>query len=520
MTGVVLRADARSIPLPDESVDLVVTSPPYFALRSYRDGDEHYEGQIGSEATPADFLDALWTCTAEWWRVLKPAGSLWVNLGDKYAGSGGHNNGGISSKSTLSGNGHKGGVGKAGENKIKRTPRADGGGEERRATQRDAARRNAPDSYNKATIGGARDKSLMGLPWRYANGCVDGLAAPCASCGHVGRHDRYLAFVGRVGCRGCHCIDHRPQSWILRAEVVWSKPNGLPESVTDRVRRSHEQWFHLVKQPRYFAAVDEVREPHAPKTLTHRGGGKAWGNGENPDNNSADAGARTPNPLGKLPGSVWTVASEPLVVRDEVKARLDLPDHFAAFPTEWPRRIILGWSPSGICTACGEGRRPVVDKDQERYRDAGSTGRPKSQDLGGSRGTGRNGVGYPQTRETATITGYACACTPVVEIEEPVGLPPGIEHADDYDGPAESVRRKRVYDLTGWTPPPTRPAVVLDPFGGTGTVAMVAKVLGRVGISVDLSGDYCRLARWRIEESGHAAKAASRTDAERQGVLV
>ena len=84
MTGL-LRADAVALPRADDSVDLVVTSPPYFALRSYQDDGEHYDGQIGSEATPAEFLDALWAVTRECVRVLKPSGSLWVNLGDKYA---------------------------------------------------------------------------------------------------------------------------------------------------------------------------------------------------------------------------------------------------------------------------------------------------------------------------------------------------------------------------------------------------------------------------------------------------
>jgi hypothetical protein len=76
--------------------------------------------------------------------------------------------------------------------------------------------------------------------------------------------------------------------------------------------------------------------------------------------------------------------------------------------------------------------------------------------------------------------------------------------------------------VTGYTcacPEPTaetKPAVVLDPFGGTGTVAMVARVLGRIGISVDLSQDYCRLARWRVFDSGHAKKAVSKTWKDRQ----
>ena len=164
----VIRHDARTLPFDDGTVDLIVTSPPYFALRSYRDDDGHYDGQIGSEATPTDFLDALDECMVEWRRVLKPSGSVWINLGDKYAGSGGHNNAGV------------------------------GADPER-----------GPSSYNKEAAG-IRAKSLMGLPWRFAIRQIDA-------------------------------------GWILRAEVVWSKPNSLPESVTDRVRRSHEQWFHFVR---------------------------------------------------------------------------------------------------------------------------------------------------------------------------------------------------------------------------------------------------------------------------------
>lgn len=91
-----------------------------------------------------------------------------------------------------------------------------------------------------------------------------------------------------------------------------------------------------------------------------------------------------------------------------------------------------------------------------------------------------------------------------------------------FDDPRQWPERepKRTYHFDQWVPAPTTPAVVLDPFGGTGTTAMVAKALGRIGISVDLSADYCRLARWRIDHSGHATKALKRTDAERQGSLL
>lgn len=96
MTGSarIVRGDALALPLGDSTVDLVVTSPPYFGLRSYQDGGEHYAGQIGDEPTPAEFVDALIAATREMVRVLKPSGSIWVNLGDKYAGVGGPNQSG------------------------------------------------------------------------------------------------------------------------------------------------------------------------------------------------------------------------------------------------------------------------------------------------------------------------------------------------------------------------------------------------------------------------------------------
>ena len=404
-----VRADAISIPLRDESVDLVVTSPPYFSLRSYTDHGEHYDGQIGSEPTPQDFLEALWAVTRECRRVLKPSGSMWVNLGDKYAGSAGWCNSEASAASSkLKGN----------------------------------QQRTNAHAKPKPPITDIRPKSLMGLPWRYAIGCIDDL------------------------------------DLILRAEVIWSKPNGLPESVTDRVRRSHEQWFHLTKEPRYFAAVDEVREAHATE------GGKSYAdrlrdgqvNTKAKGNRGLDAGSVgmpsfARSPLGKLPGSVWTIPSEPLKVPDWLGV-----DHFAAFPQEWPRRIILGWSPSGICTACGQGRRPVVDVEYQTVGRRKSNVRVTGLEADGTYGKGRpGGADAPRgdANRLTTITGYACDCpTPTA---------------------------------------PTRPAVVLDPFGGTGTTAMVARALGRFGVSMDLSRDYLRLAQWRVFESGHWMKTVTRT---------
>lgn len=385
MTGTarVIRGNALALPLDDASVDLVVTSPPYFGLRSYQDGGEHYDGQIGDEATPAEFVDALLAATREMVRVVKPSGSIWVNLGDKYASS--TTPGPQSQSTTMTGGRHKG----------------------------------VENVEPRRLHSGAPTKSLIGVPWRYALRCIDDLGL------------------------------------ILRAEVIWSKPNGLPESVTDRVRRSHETWFHFTREPRYFSAVDEVREEHVtdPRTIA-----RLQVRHSNPDGHytaSTNHGGHMtgePHALGKLPGSVWTIPTQPLRVPDHLGV-----DHFAAFPMEWPRRIIRGWSPAGICVECGEGRRPVSESH--------ITG-----DRGGRQFNPASGnVGVLGKEREYQITGYACACP------EPTA--------------------------------PTTPATVLDPFGGTGTTALVARAWGRHGISVDMSADYCRLAEWRVNDPGELARA-------------
>jgi DNA modification methylase len=397
VSAAVIRADARSLPLPDGSVDLICTSPPYFGLRSYTDGGEHYAGQIGSEATPAQYVAALLECTREWVRVLKPSGSMFINLGDSY-----HSGKGAPGRTT--------------------TDPKNAGRNARRTTR-------SPLDYGLDLP----RKTLVGLPWRYALACMDDLGL------------------------------------ILRAEIIWAKPNGLPESVTDRVRRSHEQVFHFTRQPRYYSAVDEVREP-----ALH----PIWSRPNRNDMPSADArgvsatsalrNVYTPNPLGKLPGSVWEIPSQPLTV----PARLGV-DHFAAWPMELPRRVIAGWSPPGICTACGEGRRPVVHRDPIDPRHLASNARQDSRPRLEVRGVSassilRTGLQSGQSPAT-TITGYACAC------------------------PQPDA--------------PTRPAIVADPFGGTGTTALVADALGRDGLSFDRSADYGRLAKWRTTDPGERAKA-------------
>jgi DNA modification methylase len=413
MTALVVRADARHLPLPDESVDLVVTSPPFLNLRSYTDGGRHYDGQIGV-GTRDQFLAELWAVTAECARVLKRSGSMFIELGDSYT-----------------------------------------------------------------------DKSLNLTPERYHIGCVD-----------------------RLGL-------------LARAEIVWSRPNGLPESVTDRVRRSHSSWVHLTKAPRYYAAVDEIREAYEPDSARRKtlyggnpgrdglAGLRATGVAQHGSNgvSAMGVGGSAMNPLGKLPGSVWTIPTEPL----RVPNHLDI-DHFAAFPTGLPRRLILGWSPPGICLGCGQGRRPVVARTPMQWRPSPTL-------------HGRNAPGTARQTASGTmlaaaesrILGYFCTCTPYTNHPGTGGRARDGQrfaaetgrdaHPHGGVGVLPRTGPWREYHLDRWTPPPTRPAVVLDPFGGTGTTALCASVLGRIGDSEDLSQDYARLARWRTRDPGERARA-------------
>ncbi|MER5622480.1 DNA methyltransferase [Streptosporangium sp. NPDC002544] len=376
--AIVLRGDARQLPLPDASVDLIVTSPPYWSLRDYRDGEASLAGQIGNEPTPQEYIAALLDCTAEWARVLKPEGSIFVNLGDKYA------------------------------NRTRGAWRGSSDGHTWRA---DSPRYIRPKDFP--------EKSLLLLPERYRIGAVDQLGL------------------------------------IARAVIIWDKPNGLPESVTDRVRRSHEDWVHLTKLPRYYSAIDEIRNPVSDYTR------KPGARRSTPPGQRRRAMADTVNPLGSLPSSVWEIPTEPF----KVPAALGV-DHFAAFPTAWPRRIIRGWSPTGICTECGEGRRPVSAVTAIDDRPGRVQGRAHDALVGAHGSDGRAGS---RRSRVSTVTGYACACP------EPTA--------------------------------PTRPAVVLDPFGGTGTTALVASTLGRRGVTVDRSAAYCRIATWRTTNRGERARA-------------
>lgn len=288
MTNVIIQGDARHIPLADESVHCVVTSPPYFGLRDYGVG-----GQIGLEPTPQAYVNEMVAVFREVWRVLRNDGTCWVNLGDSYAsGKGSCYN--------------------------------PGGGASSLGKSRKQAGVHPLNRGNKSALAlsNLKPKDLIGIPWRVA-----------------------LAL--------------QADGWYLRSDIVWAKPNPMPESVKDRPTRSHEYVFLLAKSERYFFDQEAVREPanltgKGNATVFRHGGkythGRSFQNHEEapqsiPGNTLDVSGTRNLR-------SVWTITPKPFK-----------GSHFATFPPELVERCIKGGCPAYgtvLDPFAGAGTTPLV----------------------------------------------------------------------------------------------------------------------------------------------------------------
>lgn len=284
MTWRIIEGDCRAelSRLPDGSAHCCVTSPPYWGLRDYGHPD-----QIGLEKTPEEYTGKLVAVFREVRRVLRDDGTLWLNLGDSYAGS--SQTGGTDVSGLL-------GYGNAGT--------------------RDPITTHAP---RRLTPKNLKPKDLVGIPWR-------------------------VAFALQA------------DGWYLRSDIIWAKPNPMPESVTDRPTKAHEYVFLLSKSPRYYFDQDAVRE---------KGSGLAWNSAtkHHPENEAirqsvgtAQSGGtgrrRDLEQTGRNIRSVWTVTTQPF------------PDaHFAVYPPELIEPCIkAGCSEGGtvLDPFCGSGTTGVV----------------------------------------------------------------------------------------------------------------------------------------------------------------
>lgn len=268
--------------LPNNSIDCCVTSPPYFGLRDYGN-----ENQIGLEETPEEFVSKLVDVFSEVKRVLKPEGTLWLNLGDSYNGSGGQGtNPNIMSKEAAECRG-----GKA----IK--------------------------------INSIKPKDLIGIPWM-------------------------VAFALRAN------------GWYLRQDIIWHKPNPMPESVNDRCTKSHEYIFLLSKSQRYFYDADAIKYPVLEESISRVKTGWA-GNEKRGYANGKQ------NNLSKFYGSQkaieMTMANKRSVWSVNTKSYTEA--HFATFPQELIVDCIKAGCPKGgivLDPFMGAGTTGLVAKKLER----------------------------------------------------------------------------------------------------------------------------------------------------------
>jgi DNA modification methylase len=236
-----------------------VTSPPYYGLRDYG-----HDGQIGLEETPEDYINAMVEVFRCVWDVLEDNGTLWLNIGDSYCGTG-----------------------SKGEWVDPKNPEG----------------RNGQAVSKTQKLVGYKSKDLIGIPWM-------------------------MAFALRA------------DGWYLRQDIIWHKPNPMPESVQDRCTKAHEYIFLLSKSQKYYYDADAIREPHKRLWDESNGGNMSdvghKKNGKIEIKQTHPNGYPLPNELGANKRSVWTVTTKPYAGA-----------HFAVFPSDLIEPCILAGAPVG-----------------------------------------------------------------------------------------------------------------------------------------------------------------------------
>lgn len=250
----------------------------------------------------------------------------------------------------------------------------------------------------------------------------------------------------------------RADGWYLRSDIIWHKPNPMPESCTDRPTKSHEYLFLLTKSAKYFYDADAIREPiQTDPKENYPARARASGRG-NQNNWQSKKGRQQDNsggyPLsgaGRNKRSVWTIPTQPYS-----KA------HFATFPEALVLPCILaGTSEEGCCAGCGAPYVRVVDKSFQPQTDVseglGKRGHEGQKPMDES----NSWQGIPRGTTQSTTTGWQPTCTCDAE---------------------------------------TVPCTVCDPFLGSGTTAKVAQQYGQSFVGIELSREYLELARERFNQ--------------------
>jgi DNA modification methylase len=273
--------------------------------------------------------------------------------------------------------------------------------------------------YDKTKVAGLKAKDLVGIPWR-------------------------VAFALQA------------DGWYLRSDIVWAKPNPMPESATDRPTKAHEYLFLLTKSARYFYDADAIREKATEGTdlglLRGRSrdasGMVAWAAPSIAKRQEAGVDSRTAGTGMRNARSVWEIATQPY------------PEaHFATFPEELPRRCIAaGTSERGCCPTCGA----PWERETERH---------EAEVVPTNRRVLASGGAISGGTQRSTLDGRGGWGS------QTVGWRPTCDHGQQ-----------------------PVPCTVLDSFMGSATTALVARKLGRRSIGIELNPDYCALAARRLSQ--------------------
>ncbi len=302
----------------------------------------------------------------------------------------------------------------------------------------------------------------VGGPGKQDGGPI-GPTAAVAIKGTAGTHVSGLKPKDLCGMPWRLALALQADGWTLRSDIIWHKPNPMPESCTDRPTKSHEHMFLLTKRPTYFYDADAIREPHTSGTNTceppkgdfnsRRAAGEKtdgkWTRTKCPSRMPGYFG----HPLGRNLRDVWTIPTE------SFKAA-----HFATFPRKLVEPCIkAGTSEKGCCPECGAPWVRVVTKTQIK--------RARPNDY--VKRTGEPGTGNVCANSVAGVSVRTIGWDPVCTC---------------FDGIDTSVADRSPI-----------PCTVLDIFAGSGTSGVVATQLGRRFIGIELNGAYAEMARRRIE---------------------
>jgi len=372
--------------LPPGIVQCCVTSPPYWGLRDYS-----VAGQFGLEKTIDEYIARMIETFIEVKRVLRDDGTVWLNLGDSYAGSG--------------------------------SP----GGDFRDGKGGDSYLR----PYNRKGCG-LKPKDLCMIPARVA-------------------------------------LTLQANGWWLRSDIIWSKPNPMPESCTDRPTTAHEHLFLLSKRSRYFYDADAIREEAGPI--------KTAGENNNCDHPHTPDPRKKQDALGKNTYTGFNArwADSPRAGRNK-RTVWEIPTtpypgaHFATFPPKLVEPCILAGTSPRACEICGAPWKRVTAKGEPDEEWKASCGADSSGEYHGT-----------------AQKDYTTA---------------GAENPSEVKARILEGMRKR--ETTGWQPTCScdnegkERCLVLDPFAGSGTTGEVALKHGRDYLLIELNRDYEELIRRRL----------------------